>query len=122
IFYCVFPVSIDSLPPMPSYVYFVLLRWAHRYLHSFPTRRSSDLPCAVRGVLPGALGVRRSRRRGTDAARARGRGGHGPGDRHRRSEEHTSNSSHVSTSYAVFCLKKKRRDKNQIATHQAVAT
>src|SRR5437868_15524890 len=26
----------------------------------------------------------------------------------RRSEEHTSNSSHVSISYAVFCLKKKK--------------
>src|SRR5438067_8018346 len=29
------------------------------------------------------------------------------GDRVRRSEEHTLNSSHVSISYAVFCLKKK---------------
>src|SRR5699024_11540256 len=27
----------------------------------------------------------------------------------RRSEEHTSNSSHVSISYAVFCLKKKKQ-------------
>src|SRR5690242_21115477 len=32
------------------------------------------------------------------------------GDRcRRRSEEHTSNSSHMSISYAVFCLKKKKR-------------
>src|SRR5699024_11906263 len=32
-----------------------------------------------------------------------------------RSEEHTLNSSHVSNSYAVFCLKKKI-DKNQLRT------
>src|SRR5690349_23162127 len=29
-----------------------------------------------------------------------------------RSEEHTSNSSHVEISYAVFCLKKKKKKKN----------
>src|SRR5699024_11237228 len=29
-----------------------------------------------------------------------------------RSEEHTSDSSHVSISYAVFCLKKKKKDEN----------
>src|SRR5207249_9293800 len=31
-----------------------------------------------------------------------------PDDQVKRSEEHTSNSSHVSNSYAVFCLKKKK--------------
>src|SRR5690625_5437881 len=30
-----------------------------------------------------------------------------------RSEEHTSNSSHVAISYAVFCLKKKKNDKSR---------
>src|SRR3712207_7777811 len=37
-----------------------------------------------------------------------------PGDRRRddpRSEEHTSNSSHANISYAVFCLKKKKKIK-----------
>src|SRR3712207_7331287 len=33
-----------------------------------------------------------------------------PGD-HVRSEEHTSNSSHANISYAVFCLKKKKKIK-----------
>src|SRR5699024_12097425 len=33
------------------------------------------------------------------------------GGDHNRSEEHTSNSSHVSISYAVFCLKKKKKTK-----------
>src|SRR5947199_2428019 len=32
----------------------------------------------------------------------------------RRSEEHTSNSSHLGISYAVFCLKKKKKNKVQI--------
>src|SRR5699024_10643065 len=32
-------------------------------------------------------------------------------ERESRSEEHTSNSSHVSISYAVFCLKKKKKKK-----------
>src|SRR5690242_21178246 len=30
-----------------------------------------------------------------------------------RSEEHTSESSHMSISYAVFCLKKKKKEKKQ---------
>src|SRR5690349_23959237 len=33
-----------------------------------------------------------------------------------RSEEHTSNSSHVEISYAVFCLKKKKPDQHLQAT------
>src|SRR5207249_11676209 len=63
----------------------------------FPTRRSSDLQVAPAvevleifdgdAVRPGALLA----------------------DRAGRSEEHTSELSHVSISYAVFCLKKKMR-------------
>src|SRR5437868_11517051 len=36
-----------------------------------------------------------------------------------RSEEHTSNSSHVSISYAVFCLKKKKQKKKKNKTKRA---
>src|SRR5881394_1783114 len=58
-------------------------------VHSFPTRRSSDL--------------RRRQRRGHRGRRPLGR------CLHRRSEEHTSElQSHHPISYAVFCLKKKR--------------
>src|SRR5437867_7680989 len=68
---------------------------SHRDLHSFPTRRSSDLVDAsvVRnGVDPGRFGAG------------------APGERERfRSEEHTSDSSHRTISYAVFCLKKKKQ-------------
>src|SRR5437879_11197668 len=67
----------------------------HRDLHSFPTRRSSDLG------LP--LGGRRGLRRQLLDRRRRRRVG---GDRDRKSTR--LNSSHRCTSYAVFCLKKKK--------------
>src|SRR5207249_5517338 len=63
----------------------------HRDLHSFPTRRSSDLRCWSPYRACGYLGSpRRSARRRS-------------GDR----KSTRLNSSHVSISYAVFCLKKK---------------
>src|SRR2546426_9301250 len=53
------------------------------------------------------LGVRR-----VDAVDLGGLDDHVGTDLHRaeRSEEHTSNSSHLVISYAVFCLKKKKKD------------
>src|SRR5207245_10398237 len=89
-----------------------------RYIHSFPTRRSSDLaaPRTTRGrsvrsvpwvvwVTPGA-----ETRSGGGAPRG-GRGRlRGPG----RAQDRKStrlNSSHGSISYAVFCLKKKNRNR-----------
>src|SRR5205809_5334961 len=75
----------------------------HRDLHSFPTRRSSDLfrtPQRPRTTV---------RRRGWD--RSLSSGSIRPEWREYRSEEHTSNSSHGYISYAVFCLKKKKRRK-----------
>src|SRR2546427_6339167 len=47
---------------------------------------------------------------GTGGAHLLRRGGRG------RSEEHTSNSSHSQISYAVFCLKKKKKTNNNIST------
>src|SRR5699024_11445691 len=98
----------------------------HRGLPSFPTRRSSDLlgigePRAG-GVLEqaagGAVAVLEPGREGmlgreavvdrrhTAAGEVRHRGaGRGVGDR----KSTRLNSSHVSTSYAVFCLKKKNK-------------
>src|SRR5688572_8855788 len=64
----------------------------HRYLHSFPTRRSSDL-----GV---PLAEETSALKHEVGRLVRAMYG-------RRSEEHTSDSSHSQISYAVFCLKKK---------------
>src|SRR5207245_4217453 len=78
----------------------------HHYTHSFPTRRSSDLlgrePAQeIEGLLP-APPERAHRMLGV---RAEILALVGPP----RSEEHTSNSSHGSISYAVFCLKKKKQ-------------
>src|SRR5204862_7896303 len=64
-------------------------------LHSFPTRRSSDL----------AHGGRRCTGRGARAARGRCRPRRGRATSDRKSTR--LNSSHVEKSYAVFCLKKK---------------
>src|SRR5690349_24227167 len=84
-----------------SFVFFFFYCYVdRRYLHSFPTRRSSDLESA-----------RRAARRKSSG------GGCGPGfpcgsatprTSSRRDRKSTRlNSSHVEISYAVFCLKKK---------------
>src|SRR5437773_8833302 len=79
---------------------------AHPALHSFPTRRSSDLAAAV---------LRRehreySHRRGGPAERhvevAAGPDRHCHPGKDRKSTR--LNSSHITISYAVFCLKKKK--------------
>src|SRR5690348_17363737 len=71
----------------------------HRALHSFPTRRSSDLPRTPLGIVldTGALiALDRGNRRMIALLQ-----------RDRKSTR--LNSSHPSISYAVFCLKKKSR-------------
>src|SRR5207249_10419997 len=93
---------------------------AHPDLPSFPTRRSSDLSHGARGgeggreprgghprgarrVLPGRDGQAHRR-----VPSRRGRAAH-PGGPRRDRKSTRLNSSHVSISYAVFCLKKKNR-------------
>src|SRR5438874_12447747 len=83
----------------------------HHDLHSFPTRRSSDLYLATlliigslmrlvggtaRAVRPRSTGANSSRRAADEADRKSTR----------------LNSSHVEISYAVFCLKKKNIRQN----------
>src|SRR5690606_42005474 len=96
----------------------------HRHLHSFPTRRSSDLLIAIGArlllavwnITPGAPTRRYKRRPRKENAREHGihirhavhhalqaHVAH-PGDR----KSTRLNSSHVKISYAVFCLKKKK--------------
>src|SRR5205085_12024743 len=102
-------------------VFFFLLERAHRYLHSFPTRRSSDLPS-----LPLAPRAGRGRRRffggQRDRIAAHAEAALDFGKRTipiqrslgvRRDRKSTRlNSSHSQISYAVFCLKKKKRNNN----------
>src|SRR5438876_6125581 len=105
---------------MPYFAFVFILLRALSPLHSFPTRRSSDLefwPWLVVLLLLAALGLGAAywfTRRGTKRA---------PPvttvvvtDR----KSTRLNSSHPSTSYAVFCLKKKKqhRDASAIAIYE----
>src|SRR5438132_7594082 len=73
----------------------------HLHLHSFPTRRSSDLVRLVEAQ-PHAVPP------GTDGRGAR------PGDLSGEIDRKSTrlNSSHTVISYAVFCLKKKKKTLN----------
>src|SRR5436190_12640079 len=87
---------------------------AHRDLHSFPTRRSSDLAHpTVHAQSADAQGDENEHPDSPDAQ---------PGDSrtsrdarfHRPDRKSTRlNSSHTVISYAVFCLKKKKKKKRQ---------
>src|SRR5699024_12480378 len=72
-----------------------------RALHSFPTRRSSDLHGR-------SAGGRRPDCLAAQAGVAHRHGGRRPARRDRKSTR--LNSSQVSISYAVFCLKKKKEE------------
>src|SRR5690606_39926824 len=107
----VFVVSVSS-------AFFVLRSAVLHILHSFPTRRSSDLRIdrRVHGARPACRGccVARSRRRSESRAQGAcigsrpGRRSGGTG-RSRDRKSTRLNSSHVKISYAVFCLKKKKK-------------
>src|SRR5205807_9820178 len=77
----------------------------HRDLHSFPTRRSSDLPFSAAARKPGSslpwscVGIWRKR-----VAKLPIHNGKLDPDR----KSTRLNSSHLVISYAVFCLKKKK--------------
>src|SRR5207244_13276262 len=104
--------SSRSLYSCPLFRFFLLLPH-HPSLHSFPTRRSSDLD-ALRLVQRRLVGdvrigvlrvVQRGLRPGSDGPERR--------ECHRQDRKSTRlNSSHQIISYAVFCLKKKKN--NQI--------
>src|SRR5439155_25318602 len=91
----------------------------HGDLHSFPTRRSSDLFRMAVGILATDQGAHRVRRQrellaGRLASQLSDEPGkqfalaaHSMGDR----KSTRLNSSHVATSYAVLCLQKKNRMK-----------
>src|SRR5437773_8467622 len=103
-----------------SYILFSTSHRAPRFLASFPTRRSSDLQVTTGGSDPRIMtpGVQLNMvtKRGTNDFRGSGRYFYTPGsyqaeatvpaEADRKSTR--LNSSHITTSYAVFCLKKKR--------------
>src|SRR5690606_41175144 len=100
---------VGSIPDISPFVFLFSMSGANGLPHSFPTRRSSDLEvddhsrraCGAVGDAPrvdAADGV--SAREGVKE-----RSCGGGVDR----KSTRLNSSHVKTSYAVFCLKKKKR-------------
>src|SRR5690606_41587416 len=100
----------------PYFVFFSCFG-GHRVLHSFPTRRSSDLrgPRRSPGACPRAQRAQVRAPRCQSAWRSR----RCPRAPSRRADRKSTrlNSSHVKISYAVFCLKKKhtqqRRQRNK---------
>src|SRR5699024_12533715 len=110
------PASLPLFPPSPPH--------QHRPLHSSPTRRSSDLPAPsdprTTTTTP-AAGRRAPRERikadarrvGAETKRVGRETGRSLGKFDYRRPDRKStrlNSSHVSISYAVFCLKKKKNN------------
>src|SRR5690606_41332473 len=98
--FATFSISASSL--VSSLLFFFYCYGDHRDLHSFPTRRSSDLaPTTNRGRsarrTPPRSSKRWSARRASDRKSTR------------------LNSSHVKISYAVFCLKKKKHGQAALA-------
>src|SRR5690554_7506338 len=95
---------------VPTSLFFCSRCRAPRDLHSFPTRRSSDLPdyrpsggLQARALVDLLAGPRYAGTVTVSAPRARG--ALTVTDR----KSTRLNSSHVRTSYAVFCLKKKKQ-------------
>src|SRR5690349_23793961 len=84
----------------------------HRDLHSFPTRRSSDLRWRRHFRCRQPSTPRRASLNGD----AREQSGSRRATRDRKSTR--LNSSHVEISYAVFCLKKKKSNKPQTTLYK----
>src|SRR5207253_8886024 len=116
--------SLPIIPPHHSHAFSLCYSRHHPDLHSFPTRRSSDLYVDDRSG-PDRLGNRlvgRDRQLGGRAA-AESRIG---ARRHDERLWHVQcagdrkstrlNSSHVAISYAVFCLKKKKTRERETTT------
>src|SRR5438874_11315944 len=96
-----------------NWSYFYYCFTALRDLHSFPTRRSSDLEVVQaherarhRAAAPPQRGHRAGDEGRPRAALAEAARQHGAEDR----KSTRLNSSHVEISYAVFCLKKKKKN------------
>src|SRR5204862_7615909 len=106
-------LSFRSFLSSCPFLFFFYLYGSHPYLHSFPTRRSSDL--GDRRIRFASWDGDRRRLLGRslgrdDSPRSQNRQLGVRSPRGRRDRKSTRlNSSHVEISYAVFCLKKKKR-------------
>src|SRR5436305_7169568 len=82
---------------------------AHHHLHSFPTRRSSDLSICTRARMLETARVNCTSRSMTSWATSDWRSMPSQPVAPRDRKSTRLNSSHVRISYAVFCLKKKNK-------------
>src|SRR5439155_26088607 len=108
--------ACSHTPTLSAFSFFFSSSGHHPHLHSFPTRRSSDLAIPLEsGVLGRVVGppemdglIQRNRAKRVGSLQPE------PlidGDDVREIDRKSTrlNSSHVAISYAVFCLKKKKR-------------
>src|SRR5699024_11220261 len=108
-------LTLDSSTAVPVFFSFSGFP-GHRVLHSFPTRRSSDLyregwKACANSVMTEVQATKNQLERLRNAAfQSTLRESGGPGDR----KSTRLNSSHVSISYAVFCLKKKKQSQKGV--------
>src|SRR5690606_41293573 len=106
-------VSSHSVSALSRFFVFFECAGALRDLPSFPTRRSSDLLLDDRGQHQRLLGGGQRQAGGAAGPRALQRGVHrvvGAAQQVEVDRKSTRlNSSHVKISYAVFCLKKKKK-------------
>src|SRR5207249_11870516 len=99
ILYLIHLISLTS-PPLFSFFFYSYVH--HRDLHSFPTRRSSDLKCGLASERSNPVLCTEDWRTRQNPQR--------PAKAFYPDRKSTRlNSSHVSISYAVFCLKKKNK-------------
>src|SRR5207248_10471825 len=112
--------ALLSLPPSSTFCFSHYSSPAHPHLPSFPTRRSSDL-LANRGQILEQLTLQRAPHLGAllgGPARRYHAGPLLPRQRLRPRDQLLDrkstrlNSSHRTISYAVFCLKKKKKNRN----------
>src|SRR5205814_3363962 len=104
--------------PHACILFFFTCSGAHRDLHSFPTRRSSDLYYTVQIGRQPMLMVRGAEGRiSVLYNRCPHRGNMMCGDRHGDRKSTRLNSSHLGISYAVFCLKKKTKSRQTRRPH-----
>src|SRR5437762_4504710 len=94
-----------------SFFFFFQSSGDHRHLHSFPTRRSSDLADGIKPVMAWSGG-----QAGSLAYLIASQGSGIISSRTDRKSTRL-NSSHRCISYAVFCLKKKKKTKYKQQNH-----
>src|SRR5204862_6816844 len=96
---------------LASSFFFCSCSGPRRYLHSFPTRRSSDLHAACHDVF--SLNKESVARGDPELAGQRDEWSMVTGRPREDRKSTRLNSSHVEISYAVFCLKKKKKDNEE---------